>query len=153
VDVIGQADVSISGQSLIDPPTTLNVSQNVNVTLRKTLHNNGGYGPVNVNITPSATAPSGCSATPNPANPASASLPVGSDVTSMRSDLHCTAPSTHGFTFSNAIAVSDPHVVDRHRHNSASTPLSLDVIGSADVRSQPDAGWRARRSTSRRTSR
>jgi hypothetical protein len=135
VDVIGEADVEITGQSLVSPPTSLDVSQNVDVTLRKTLHNNGPYGPANVSINAQAQAPAGCTATPK-TNPATAALPVSAAVTVDEVwTLHCTDPSTHGFTFTNSIAVTDPHVVDPALgNNGASTPLSLDVIGSADVK-------------------
>ena len=76
VDVIANADVKISGQSLVSPPALLTTGVPVDVTLRKTLHNNGGYGPANVSIANSANlslAP-GCTATPKPTNPTSATL-------------------------------------------------------------------------------
>ena len=135
VDVIGSADVKIVEPVAGGPADSKSTpAHNVDVTLRKTLHNNGGYGPVNVSIAASAVAPSGCTATPK-TNPTSASLPVSTDVTVDEVwTIHCTAPSTHGFTFNNAIAITTPHVTDpTPANNSASTPLSVDVIGSADV--------------------
>jgi hypothetical protein len=135
VNVIALADAKISSQSLLNPPSQINVSQNHQVTLRKTLHNNGGYGSVNISITAGAAAPGGCTATASPANPTSASLPVSTVVTMDETwTIHCAAPSTHVFTFNDAIAVTDPHVVDpTPGNNSASTALSVDVIGPADV--------------------
>jgi hypothetical protein len=131
-----EADVKIASQSFVTPPTQIDASANTDVTLRKTLHNNGPFGPVNVSITPSAVAPAGCTATPNPTNPTAASLAVSADVVVDEVwTLHCTAPSTHNFSFNNAIAVTDPHVTDpTPANNSASTPLSVDIIGSADVK-------------------
>src|SRR4030042_2378762 len=105
----------------------MNVSQSLDVPLRKPLHNNGAYGPVTVGITAGAAAPSGCTATPSPANPTSANLPVSTDVTVDEVwALHCTAPSTHVFTFNNSIALTPPHVADSSSgNNSASTQLPL----------------------------
>ncbi len=134
VDVIGSADVAISGQSLVSPPSQINVGQSVDVTLAKTLHNGGPFGPANVSITATAVPPAGCSATPK-SNPTSASLPVSTDVVVNEVwTISCSEPSTHVFTFNNAIVVTDAHVTDGNTtNNSASTQLSVDVIGSADV--------------------
>ena len=136
VDVIAEADIKISGQAFVDPPAEINVSQDVDVTLRKTLHNNGPDGPVNVSILAEADAPSGCTATPDTENPTSAILPVSTAVVVDEVwTLHCTQPSTHVFTFSNSIEVTDPHVEDTDlSNNSASAGLSVDVIAQADVK-------------------
>jgi hypothetical protein len=131
-----QADVKIASQSLVSPPTQINTSQDTPVTLRKTIHNNGAFGPVNVSITPGAVAPAGCTATPSPTNPTSASLAVSADVVVDEVwTLHCTAPSTHNFTFNDSIAVTTPHVTDpTPANNSASTPFSVEVFASADAK-------------------
>jgi len=128
-------DVKIVSQALVSPPTTMNVSENVPVTLHKVLHNNGGFGPVQVGITAQAQAPSGCTATPSPGNPTSATLPVGTDVSVDEVwTLHCSQASTHVFTFSDTIAITTPHVDDSvPGNNSASTSHSVDVIAEADV--------------------
>ena len=135
-NVVASADVKIVSQAFVSPPTQMDASASTDVTLRKTLHNNGGYGPVNVSISANAVAPAGCTATPSAANPATASLPVSTDVTVDEVwALHCAQPSTHVFSFSDAIAVTDPHVVDpTPANNSASTELSVDVIANADVK-------------------
>jgi len=131
-----QADVRISGQQLVDPPTEIDVSEAVEVTLRKTLHNNGGYGPVDISISATATAPPGCSATPDPANPTSANLPVSTDVVVDEVwSIHCEEPSEHSFTFDNSIAITTPHVEDPVPvNNTASTELVVDAIAQANVR-------------------
>jgi len=136
VTVWTQADVKISGQQLIDPPTEIAVSQDVDVTLRKTLHNNGGYGPVDVSIAASASAPADCSATPAPGNPTSASLPVSTDVVVDEAwTLHCDEPSEHSFSFDNSIAITTLHVEDPSpANNAASTGLTVTAIAEADVK-------------------
>ncbi|GAG11870.1 unnamed protein product, partial [marine sediment metagenome] len=67
-----EADARITAQSFVDPLTEIAVSENVDYTLRATLHNNGSYGPVDVSISTIATPPPNCTATPDPANPTSA---------------------------------------------------------------------------------
>ena len=131
-----QADVKITSQSLLSPPAQIDASQSVDVTLRKTLHNNGPAGPVDVSITASAVAPAGCTATPGASNLTSATLPVSvAQTVDEVWTLHCTAPSTHAFTFNNAIAITTPNTNDPNTlNNSASTPLSVDVIATADAK-------------------
>ena len=136
VTVWAQADVKISGQQLVGPPTDIPVSQDVDVTLRKTLHNNGGYGPVDVSIAAGASAPPDCSATPDPGNPTSASLPVSTDVVIDETwTIHCDEPSEHSFSFDNAIAITTLHVEDpTPANNAASTGLTVTAIAQADVK-------------------
>ena len=79
---IAEADVKISGQSIVGLPDQAAVSEDIDVTLHKTLHNNGPYGPVEVSISASvdlSLAP-GCTAIPDPGNSTSADLPVSTDV-------------------------------------------------------------------------
>ncbi|UCH87408.1 MAG: hypothetical protein JSU97_03185 [Dehalococcoidia bacterium] len=136
VAAIALTNVKIVGQQLVDPPTEIAVSQDVDVTLRKTLHNNGNYGPVDVSIAADAAAPSDCAATPDPANPTSAYLPVSTDVVVDESwTIHCDNPSSHSFSFDNAIAITTPHVKDPlPASNAASTELTVTAIAPADVK-------------------
>jgi len=128
--------VKIVGQEILTPPTQMDVSTNTNVTLRKTLHNNGPDGPVDVSIAASAVAPTGCTATPAGTNPTSATLAVSvAQTVDEVWTLHCTGPSTHVFTFNNAISLTTPSATDpAPGNNSASTQLNVDVIGSADAK-------------------
>ncbi|NIM52230.1 MAG: hypothetical protein GTO22_23800, partial [Gemmatimonadales bacterium] len=63
VDVIAQADLKILSQGVVDGPSEIAVSEDVPVTLRKTLHNNGPYGPVSVSINARALTSPDCRAT------------------------------------------------------------------------------------------
>jgi len=136
VDVIGQADVKITSQALVSPPSEINVSANVPITLRKHLNNAGPYGPVDVSISPSASAPADCTATPATGNPTSATLPVNVDTVVDESwTIHCSKPSSHTFSFSDAIAVTNPHITDPNTtNNSAQTSLTVTAIGRADLK-------------------
>jgi len=45
VNCIAEADVGITSQTIVNPPTNIDVSQDVPITLRKVLHNDGPYTP------------------------------------------------------------------------------------------------------------
>jgi len=126
------ADVGIDGQSMLNPPSSIPVNQNVNLTLRKTLHNNGPNGPATVNISTQAIGPGDCTITP-PSAP-SPSLPVSVNVTVDEVwTVRCSQASTHTFTFNNSIAVVAPWTDPVPGNNSASTQLTTAVTASADV--------------------
>jgi hypothetical protein len=129
------ADVRIDGQQLVSRPTDIDVSEDVVVTLRKVIHNSGPYGPVDVSISASASAPPDCTATPDPANPASASLPVSANVVIDETwTIHCSAKSSHDFFFDNQITIKDSGVIDPDLGNNfASTQMAVDVWALADL--------------------
>ena len=135
VAVLVEADVKVVGQQLVNPPASIPVSTPVDVTLRKTLHNNGPYSPVAVSISASATAPPDCTAAPKPGNPTSANLPVSTDVVVDEVwTIRCAKPSSHSFTFNNAIATTTLHVVDPTPGNNAvQTGLSVNALAQVDV--------------------
>ncbi len=123
------ADVKIASQELVDPPTTIRANQSADITLRKTLHNNGPHGPLDVQIAANATAPSDCTAVPDATNPAQANLPVSTDVVIDEVwTIRCTSTGKKAFWFDNYVDVAAPDVVDPHPgNNSASTELTLIV--------------------------
>jgi hypothetical protein len=131
-----EADVKIVDQYFLNPPEEIDVSEDVNITLRKTLHNNGPDGPVDVNVTTDVTVPVDCTATPDPHNPTSANLPVSTDVVVDEVwTIHCEYPSSHTSEFVNTIAIATGGVSDPNSTNNvASTLLTLDAIGYADVK-------------------
>jgi len=137
VAFIAYADVKIASQSILSPPTDIDVSQNVPITLRKVLHNNGPYGPVEVEIQSSASAPTDCTVSP-PGYNMQKSLPVSVDVTVDENfTIHCAKASTHGpFTFNNQIVrIKEPHVTDPvPGNNSASSELTVNAWAQADVK-------------------
>ena len=128
--------MKIVSQNFVDPPTQIDVSANVPVTLRKHLHNNGPYGPVVVSITATSSAPADCTATPAPGNPISVTLPVSVDtVVDEAWTIHCSQESTQTFTFQNQIALLDPQIIDPDlTNNSASTQLTINTWAEADLK-------------------
>jgi hypothetical protein len=133
---IAQADVKITSQALVSPPSEIDVSANVPVTLHKVLHNNGPFGPVQVSISPSAVAPADCTAGPPDNSPDTYTLPVSVDTAVDEVwTIHCSKASSHTFTFNDAIAVTTPHVIDPNTaNNSRSTQLAVVAIGKSDVK-------------------
>jgi hypothetical protein len=137
VDCVTQTDVKILSQQFLNPPSSIPVSESVPVTLRKVLHNNGPFGPVEVSVDADAKiVPADCTATPAPGNPTSATLPLGTDtVVDEVWSIHCDNPSSHTFTFTDTIAVTTPHVTDSDpSNNSAPANLTVAAIGKADVK-------------------
>ena len=138
-DGIGDACESVADVKLtqvVAGPAALQVSEDGAVTVTKTLHNNGPFGPVDVDISANATAPVGCTATPDPLNATSASLPVSTPVDVIHLyTIHCTDQSEHTFTFDNDITVTTLDVVDPDTtNNSASDTLTVIVNAKADVK-------------------
>ncbi|UCH87610.1 MAG: hypothetical protein JSU97_04300, partial [Dehalococcoidia bacterium] len=136
-----EADVKILDQRILDetctgpPPTEIPVSQDVYICVERDLHNNGDYGPVQVSISDTATAPPGC--TINPGLPGGATLDVSVDVTDQRLfTIHCDEASTHGpFTIDTTISVTTPTVTDPDlTNNSASSMMTVDALGEVDVK-------------------
>ena len=125
---------------MFNPPTQITQGQNTPVTLRKTLHNNGPFGPVNVGITASATAPTGCTATASAANPNSTTLPVSTAITVDEVwTLNCSQTGAKSFNFDNAIAITTAHVNDPNgANNSASTTLDVTVVPAATPTPTPN---------------
>jgi hypothetical protein len=110
------------------------VSEDVAVKLHKVLHNDGNVS-VDVSISATASAPADCTATPHPANPVSANLPVSANVAIDETwTIHCGARSQHVFFFDNQISTEDPGVDDPDLGNNfASTQLVVNVWAQADL--------------------
>jgi hypothetical protein len=138
VAAIGEADVGIVSQQFVSPPTNINISANVPVTLRKVLHNNGPYAvePATVTIAKTATAPAGCTVDP-PTHSQQVTAPQSVDVTVDEVfTIHCTQQGTHIFTVSNSVSQpKEPHIDDPNTaNNTASTELTVEVGGIADMK-------------------
>ena len=137
-DGIGDACESVADVKLtqvVAGPAALQVSEDGAVTVTKTLHNNGPFGPVIVLVPPSATAPVGCTAT-FVSGAGGANLPVSVPVVVVHLyTIHCTDPSEHIFSFNNNATINALHVVDPDTtNNSASSTLTVIVTANADIK-------------------
>ena len=131
------ADVKKVSFAVVAPPTNIDVSANVPVTLRAVIHNNGPYGPVDITDEMIAgLPPADCTVSPTSQFQVVNGVPVSVDVTIDKVfTIHCDKPSTHGpFTWTDNVAVLTPHVKDPDGNNHASASLTVDAIAYADVK-------------------
>jgi len=154
------ADVKILDQQIraancIDPPpTNIDVDQDVDICVRKTLHNNGPTSPVTVDINKVATAPPDCTISPV-GPPEQVMLHLSNSVVHDELfTIHCNQRSTHEFTIDNTISIKDPGVTDPNpTNNVASSALPVNVWvyadSGADV-SMDTSAWNVNVSTSYR---
>jgi hypothetical protein len=128
--VIGfAADLNIVEQEPIDPPANMKVCQEVDVTVRKIIHNNGPYEEqVEVSIAASARPPADCTAVLRD-GPLTLTLPVSVDIVIDEVwTIHCATAGNRVFWFDNSVEVETPGVEDPDLgNNSVSTGLALIV--------------------------
>jgi hypothetical protein len=142
VDAIAQADVKVVGVTVLNPPAEIDVSEDTDITVRSTLHNNGGYGPVEVALSYWASAPDDCSVATVSSFPVI--LQVIVDVVDEHTwTIHCEGPSEHTFEFvTDIVGITEAHVRDPDEgNNSASAPWIVDVVAApvGGIAGLPDA--------------
>jgi len=129
-----EADVKKVDFYVVSPPPSIDVNTDVPVTVRAVVHNNGPFGPVDIQDEILASAPADCTVTPDSVTEV-ANAPVSVDVVIDRVfTIKCTKTSTHTFIFNDEVVVLTEHVVDRTPdNNTRSTSLTVASIGYADV--------------------
>jgi hypothetical protein len=136
VESVAEADVKITGASFVNPPTTIPQNTDVVITLRKHIHNNGPWAPVDIAITATATAPTGCTVVPTNASSSISAVPVSIDqVVDEVWTVRCTEAGLKTFGFDNSIDVATPHVSDPNPANNSSHKL---LSGQDDVDPEAD---------------
>ena len=131
-----KADVKKISFAVLQPPTNIDVSADVPVTLRAVVHNNGPYGPVDIMDEILWTAaPADCTFTLDSCATVLQAVPVSVDVpVDCVTTIHCTAPSTHTFNFIDEVMILTEHVADPNlANNTATTSLTVNVLADADV--------------------
>ncbi len=135
-----KADVKKVSFQVIEPPdgSDIDVSADVPVLVRAVVHNNGPFGPVDISDEIFASAPADCTVTPDTVTTVVDDVPVSVDVViDGVFTIHCTAPSTHGFTFEDKnLVLLTEHVYDPLPDNNTADPITLLVNswGDADVK-------------------
>ncbi|MEX1193646.1 MAG: cohesin domain-containing protein [Dehalococcoidia bacterium] len=129
------ADLKITAQTLTGPPSAT-AGQPFNLTVAKTVHNNGPYSPAPGEVVATVTAPADCTVTPDPGNPSSVSLPASAATPLNETfSVTCTGASFHEFTIENCLNPSNVHVIDNDLSNNCETDtVTLPVFGQADVK-------------------
>jgi hypothetical protein len=111
VDCLASSDIKITSQAFLDPPSQITAGVPEVVTLRKQLHNNGGYGPVTVDIDKTAYTNSPDATIAPPSASAQAVLPVSSTVIHDEDfTIGCSTPGTYTYTVDNDVAPKDVHI-------------------------------------------
>jgi hypothetical protein len=118
-------------------PATANGGSAFTVSAAATLHNNGPYGPANVDTTLVLTLPADC--TTSSANPAviqdtalatSAATPANASWS-----VTCTNPSNHSFSAMATVAIDQLHVADSNtNNNSASDSSDTAITATTDIK-------------------
>jgi len=137
VDAIGHADMKVVAQYVETPPDEIAIGEDVPIVLKKVIHNNGPWGPVDAFTETHVTAvPADCTATPNPHIQQFYNLPVSMDIVHNEPfTIRCSKLGTYTFTFDDTVYLKDPHVHDPvPGNNSWSTPLTLNSVAEADVK-------------------
>jgi hypothetical protein len=122
VEVLAYSDVKITAMD-VSAASPQDVGVPFAVTVDETLHNNGGYGPVDVTVTYTPVGvPADCTLDPAGAQAEQATLPVSDDqLVQAVWQATCANPSFHEFEFTNTIVIKDEHVVDLVTANNSAT--------------------------------
>jgi len=113
ITAVGAADIKITSTSFVNPPTKIPLGQDTDITLRKIIHNNGPWTPVDISITTSATPPTGCTIVLKSGPSSLTAVPVSVDqVVNEVWTIKCTVAGLKTWVFNNSIAVSTPHIAD-----------------------------------------
>ena len=136
VDAIGHSDMKVVAQYVEDPPTEIAPSEDVPILLKKVIHNNGPWGPVEAFTTTTVAAPADCTVDPVVHTQQFHNLPVSVDIIHNEPfTIHCTKLGTYTFTFADTVSLKDPHVHDPvSGNNSWTTPLAVNSVAKADVK-------------------
>jgi hypothetical protein len=142
VTVLVRADVKKVSFEVIEPPdgSDIDVSADVPVIVRSVIHNNGPFGPVDIQDEVLAAAPADCDILPDSDTVVLYDVPVSVDqVVDSVFSIHCSETSTHTFDFNNEVTLpatlTNEHVVDEvPGNNSDSTSLTVNAIAYADVK-------------------
>jgi len=138
----GEADVKINDQQVLaadctdQVPTDMDAGTDMRICVRKTIHNNGNYGPAHVRVDKDVVYP-GCTVTPV-TPPFETDLAVSvSVVHDELFDIHCDEPSTHGpGEVTNTISIDDYHV--REPAGAPDNNTWTSVIPAVNVRAEVD---------------
>ena len=144
VEAMALADIKITGASWIDPPTKIPLGQDAVVTLHKVIHNNGPWGPVDIAIDASATAPTDCTIDPESMSASISGVPVSVDqMVDEVWTINCTVDTTlKTFVFDNSISVTTAHVYDPDEANNAVVKYLTVTDDPADPQGDMDGdGW------------
>jgi hypothetical protein len=134
--VFSGADGKIVSAVALSPPFSIPASTNVNITVRKVLHNNGPTGPVDFELSKTVTAPPACSVTAPALSVHNLSVSAATTVDEVWV-INCSSGGPYSITFSNTLSATGFHIADPTPGNNAGSVL-LTVIVDSDSDGIPD---------------
>lgn len=137
--VIAAADLEIVSFAALDAVPEILIGEDVDVTLRKEVANNGPSSPMDAEVELTATASPGTTITPTNDTIAVPALAVGSNRTVDETfTLSCLEPSQHSFVVDNVIRPADPLDTDPDlSNNDASITLDVECVTPVAVNIKP----------------
>ena len=135
ITVSAPADGKIINAIAINPPTSITANVDVQITIRKELHNNGPFGPIDFDLTKSITPPAGCTVTP----PATSIHTLAVSTTILTDEvwtINCQAGS-YTLSFVNQLTPAELHVLDPTAANDTKFVV-LEVFVDTDNDGVPD---------------
>jgi hypothetical protein len=138
-NILASSDVKVSSVT-VNGPGSANAGASFNVTGSAVVHNNGGYGPTNVDTTLMLTLPGDCTTgSTNPVTVQDSSLATSAATTVPASpvtwSVTCTNPSAHNFSVAATTTVDQLHVSDpTPGNNSGSNSSTTNILATADVK-------------------
>jgi hypothetical protein len=133
-----QSDIKVSSVS-VTAPGTANPGTPFNVTAQATVHNNGPFGPVNVDTTFTLSLAPDCSAVPGPQGVENVSMPVSSPVMvpggTVSWSVTCTGVASHTIAVTATSVLDDLAAIDPNPGNNAAQGSAITSISAnADLK-------------------
>lgn len=125
--VIAVADLEIVSFEAVDPPAEVLVGEDVEIVLRKEITNNGPSGPMDVELSKTATAPTDSTVTPTASTTEELALGLNESREVFEVfTINCGQASHHTFSFTNEIQPLHPEDTDPDLSNNFAS-LELDI--------------------------
>ena len=138
-DVLAKADLEIVSYGAIDPPTQIIVGEDIEITTRKVITNNGPSAPMDTRLTPTATSSPGTTVTPTSVVTEEPALGFEEEREVIETFLlSCEEASAHQFTFSNEIQPFHPADMDlSQNNNTAEFTLDVECVVPVQINIKP----------------
>src|SRR5439155_825315 len=138
--VLATSDIKVNSTT-VSSPASANKGSPFNVTASASLHNNGSYGPTNVDTTFTLSLPTDCTTSSgNPQTVQDTSLATSVATTVPASPITwsvtCTNPSAHSFSVTTTAAVDQLHVSDPTSANNTNigNGATTNVLATSDIK-------------------
>jgi uncharacterized repeat protein (TIGR01451 family) len=137
--VVAEADLEILSFAAITPPVEILIGEDITITLRKEITNNGPSAPIDAELTQTAVAPAGSTVSPALATSTELALGLG-EVREVFETfvINCGLPGDQTFTFNNEIQPLDPADTDPDQsNNTASVDVTVECIVPVVINIKP----------------